>query len=240
MKRRLSRPAFTLFPLLAIFAVLLVLLGALMMMLPRLQAASENTRSQNNLKQIGLAMHNYHDANNHFPADVVNKAGKPLLSWRVLILPYIEQSELYKEFRLDEAWDSDHNKKLLAKMPKIFADPTGKTEDKTVTFYQGIKGPDAFFEDGKKITIVDITDGTSNTIMAAEAEKAVPWTKPVDLVYNQKGKLPAFGGFRPGYFNALFADGSVRGISRKAKEAALRATITRNGGEVINYADLNP
>ncbi len=78
----------------------------------------------NNLKYIGLAMHNYLDANSHFPpAASVDKAGKPLLSWRVMILPYIDQDQLYKQFHLDEPWDSEHNKKLIDKMPQIYASP---------------------------------------------------------------------------------------------------------------------
>src|SRR5262249_30142494 len=87
----------------------------------KVQGAASRTRSANNLKQIGLAMHNYHDVNGAFPpAAVCDKTGKPMLSWRVLILPYIEQDALYKEFKLDEPWDSEHNKKLLAKMPKVY------------------------------------------------------------------------------------------------------------------------
>src|SRR5438093_7201056 len=88
-------------------------------------AANEKEARQtsvNNLKQLALAMHNYHDTYGHLPpAALKNKKGKPLLSWRVALLPFVEEDKLYKEFRLDEPWDSAHNKKLLAKMPKLFA-----------------------------------------------------------------------------------------------------------------------
>src|SRR5262245_59728137 len=78
--------------------------------------------SQNNLKMVRLAMHNFHDAMGRFPAATAYaKNGKPLLSWRVAILPYIEEDALYRQFKLDEPWDSPHNKKLIAKMPKIYA-----------------------------------------------------------------------------------------------------------------------
>ncbi len=88
----------------------------------KVRGAASRTQSQNNLKQIGLAMHNYHATNNMLPPHATyDKNGKPLLSWRVFILPYIEQQDLYKQFHLDEPWDSEHNKKLLAKMPVIYA-----------------------------------------------------------------------------------------------------------------------
>src|SRR5262249_48305784 len=87
------------------------------------QATKNRAASVENLKQIGLAMHNSHAAGGPLPADVVGKNGKVLLSWRVLILPYIEQEALYKKFKLDEPWDSKHNIKLLGDMPKVFASP---------------------------------------------------------------------------------------------------------------------
>ena len=82
---------------------------------------AERARSMNNLRQLMLALHNYHDAHGHFPTDIRDKDGKPLLSWRVHILPYIEQENLYRQFKLDEPWDSEHNKKLVKSMPKVFA-----------------------------------------------------------------------------------------------------------------------
>ena len=88
--------------------------------------AENAARSQciNNLKQIGLAMHNYHAMHKTFPpAYTVDKAGKPLLSWRVLILPYLEQDALYKEFHLDEPWDSEHNRALIDRMPATYRCP---------------------------------------------------------------------------------------------------------------------
>ena len=81
----------------------------------------------NNLKQIGLAMHNYHDRHKSLPsAYTVDKAGKPLLSWRVLILPYLDQEALYKEFHLDEPWDSEHNKPLSAMVVKVYRSPASR------------------------------------------------------------------------------------------------------------------
>ena len=89
----------------------------------KIRNAANRARSSNYLKQLAIVMQTYSDVNNGrlAPAAVFDKDGKPLLSWRVLMLPYLEQDALYKEFHLDEPWDSDHNKKLLEKMPPLFA-----------------------------------------------------------------------------------------------------------------------
>jgi hypothetical protein len=199
----------------------------------KVRQAAARIHSVNNLKQLALAMHNYHDATGQFPPQAVyDKNGKPLLSWRVLILPYIEGDQLFKEFKLDEPWDSEHNKKLLAKMPRVFAmqsQPANATE----TFYQAFTGKGALFDGKQGIKITDITDGTSNTIMFVEAAKAVPWTKPEDLTYDPDKPLPKLGNFFGKGFNAALCDGSVRFISAAIAEANLRALITRNGGEVL-------
>src|SRR5207253_5271036 len=98
-------------------------------------------KSANNLKQLGLAMHNYNNTYNHLPAVAIKDTkGKALLSWRVAILPFVEEEKLYKEFHLDEPWDSAHNKKLLGKMPKLFAPVMGKTKQPHSTYYQVFTG----------------------------------------------------------------------------------------------------
>jgi hypothetical protein len=189
----------------------------------------------NNLKQLALAMYNYESVNGHFPADAVyDKSGKALLSWRVLVLPYIEQDALYKEFHLDEPWDSDHNKKLLEKMPPLFAGTDEAARKEHETHYQTFVGKGAIFDGKKGVKITDITDGTSNTIMLVEAKKAVPWTKPEDVPFDAGKLVPKLGGLFDGIFNAAFADGSVRSLPLTIKEEKLRALITRNGGEVID------
>src|SRR5262249_5499853 len=149
----------------------------------------------------------YHDVNKHFPPQAVySPDGKPLLSWRVLILPYLEKDDLYKEFHLDEPWDSEHNKKLLAKMPKTYAMPGRQEKEPTETFYQGFAGKGAFFDGKQGTKIVDITDGASNTIMVVEAAKAVPWSKPEDIPFDAGKPLPKLGGHFGGVSNAAFCD----------------------------------
>jgi prepilin-type processing-associated H-X9-DG protein len=189
------------------------------------------TRSVNNLKQLGLAMHNYHATTGSFPpAAVFDKDGKALLSWRVLLLPYLEQQNLAKEFHLDEAWDSERNKKLLSRMPKVFdVDLDDKKAGETV--YTALVGKGTVFDGKKGIRVTDITDGTSNTIMLVESAHTVPWTKPEDLEYDADKPLPKLRHLGAG-FNAGFCDGSVRFISTKVPEKTLRVLITRNDGEV--------
>jgi prepilin-type processing-associated H-X9-DG protein len=205
----------------------------------KVRQAAERMRSQNNLKQIALAMHNYHDTFGTFPANAIySKDGKPLLSWRVAILPFIEQDALYRQFHLDEPWDSPHNKELLKQMPPVYAPVQGKKAEPYTTFYQGFVGDGAFFEGKEGIRIADITDGTSNTILVVEAGESVPWSKPADLPFAANNPVPKLGAFYPNGFNAAFCDGSVHFLSRTIEEAVLRALITRNGGEVIDFNKL--
>jgi hypothetical protein len=199
--------------------------------------------SVNNLKQMALAMHNYASANGDAfpPAAITDKDGKPLLSWRVAILPYVEQNNLYQKFRLDEPWDSEHNKKLLDGMPRIYAVPPedGKeaNEKETKTHYRVFHGPGSIFEGTKGIRFADITDGTSNTILIVEAEDAVPWTKPEELPFDPKKDPPKIGLKGAEKVSAAFADGSVHTMNKKIDKDVLKALITRNGGETVTIPD---
>ena len=105
-------------------------------------------KSQNNLKQIGLAMHNYHDVFGKLPSNSMNKSGKAILSWRVHILPFLEEDKLYREFKLDEPWDSENNIKLVSKLPKVYAPVRGRAE-KDQTFYQMFVGKHCMFRTGR-------------------------------------------------------------------------------------------
>jgi prepilin-type processing-associated H-X9-DG protein len=210
------------------------------LLLPAVQSAREAARRAqcvNNLKQIGLAMHNYLSANNTFPKPAItDKDGKPLLSWRVAILPYLEQQELYNKFHLDEPWDSPHNKALINEIPPTYVCPSRANVEPGTTTYQVFVGKGAFFEKDQGTPIAGITDGTSNTIMVVEATDAVPWTSPdSDLEFDPDAKPSLYGAGspHPGGFNALFGDGSVRFIKNSIAVQVFRALITRAGGEVI-------
>jgi hypothetical protein len=205
----------------------------------KVRSSATRVQDTNDLRQLALAMHNYADVNGHFPPHAVySKDGKPLLSWRVLLLPYIEQNALYKEFHLDEPWDSEHNKKLIAKMPRLYAGPDEHAIKAHETFYQVFTGKGSVFDGKKGIRLQDIPDGTSNTLLIVEASESVPWTKPADIAYDPaKQPLPRLGHMVENGFVAAFCDGSVRFITRKIKPATLRNLIIRNDGNVIDFND---
>lgn len=205
---------------------------------PRQEDEQEaRNRSMNNLKMLGLAMHNYASTGGGgptFPPAAISKDGKPLLSWRVALLPHLEQKVLYDKFHLDEAWDSPHNKTLLDQIPAVYAPVITKKDDpKGNTYYQVFFGKGALFEGNEGTRFAAITDGTSNTLMVAEASTSVPWTKPEDLPFDKDKPLPKLGGQFEDGFTVVFADCSGKYIKKSIDDQVLRALITRNGGEVI-------
>jgi RNA polymerase sigma factor (sigma-70 family) len=199
----------------------------------RVADARQRARSGNNLKQLMIAMHNYHDAMDRIPGDITDKNGKPLLSWRVAILPYIEQEKLYKQFKLDEPWDSENNKKLLAQMPPQFR--TGfEPKDTTKTHYQVFAGSGTPFEPGKKITFATIADGTSNTLGIVEAGPPVEWTKPADIAYDPKKAFPKLEGPFKNVLIASLLDGSVFHFKPDLKGEEFRKFVERADGQVVD------
>jgi hypothetical protein len=214
-----------------------------------LEKATQRTRSANNLHQLGVALHSFHDANGQLPAAYsTDGQGKPLLSWRVAILPYIEQGELYKQFHLDEPWDSEHNVKLLDKMPEVYA-PVRPTKEKNVTYYRVFVGWSTALPPGRMrwqggVHITQITDGTSNTLMVVEGAEAVPWTRPdeipfdVDKMWPQFGEVkevPKLGGQFPDGFHAVMCDGSVYFFRKETPPRVLAPLIVRNDGSVVAF-----
>jgi prepilin-type processing-associated H-X9-DG protein len=201
------------------------------------RAAARRAASMNNMKQLMLAMHNYHSAHDHFPpAVVIGPDGKTPHSWRVELLPYLEQADLYNEYKMNEPWDSPANRKVLEACPKIFTFP-GSEAGNTNSAYFALTGPETIMPaEGKGVGIATITDGTSNTIALVETQRDIPWTKPEDIPFDSKQATPKLGGFYPesAGFNVAFADGSVKFIKDSINTFLLRALITKAGGEVIS------
>jgi hypothetical protein len=150
------------------------------------------------------------------------------LSWRVAILPYLDENDLHDRFRYDEPWDSDDNKEWITKLPQVYRSP-GSTALPESTVYLTIRGSDTVFSGKQGIAFGQIIDGSSYTILAVEAgdAMAVPWTKPDDLLNEAHDSVLGLLG-RPDAFWALFADGSVNSISTSIGPDTLRALFTRN------------
>ena len=164
----------------------------------------------NNLKQIGLALDNYHHDHGRFPPSAVySPDGRPLYSWRVLILPYLEQKDLYDEFDLNEAWDSPHNRELLARRPAVY-DSVGIATEPTLTYSQVFVGEGAAFEGRQGTTLADFPDGPERTLLVVEAADPVPWTKPIDLPFMAGTQLPPLGGRFQGEVRGVWLRGCRR------------------------------
>ena len=199
-----------------------------------LQEARDEARrmkSANNLRELGLAVYDYEATNKALPKRASkDKDGKPLLSWRVELLPYLGQAELYNEFRHDEPWDSEHNIKLLQKMPEVFRYPKSQAKP-GMTVYVAPYGAKTIW-DLDIANFLDVADGVSNTIMIAEVadSAAVPWTKPDDFDMTINNLLEVFGCSIAGG-NCAFMDGSVRFVSKTIAEESFKALMTPSGGE---------
>lgn len=208
------------------------------LLLPAVQAAREAARrgqGVNNLKQIALALHNHHDVHRKFPARAATDAGgKPLLSWRVAVLPFLASQALYDRFKLDEPWDSEHNKQLIPLMPSVFQLP-GSAAGDGKTPYLLPAGPGTLNENPNGLRMADVTDGVKNTILCMEArpDRAVIWTRPDDLEVNLQQPLEGLAGARPGGFQAVLGDGVVKFISDNIDLQLLRALFSPAGGEAV-------
>jgi hypothetical protein len=204
--------------------------------------AAGRAQSANHLKQIGLAMHNYHAANGHFPPAVLKGPdGKTPYSWRVALLPYLDEESLFKQYNFNEPWDSAENRRVLEKMPAVFRHPDDTRPDHFTAYFVPVGSDTIFPPGGAGTKVLEVTDGTSNTLLTVEAKRPVPWTKPEDIDVPPAGdpSVPRLGGFWSPGFYAGFADGSVRFLSQAIAPSVLRAILSRNGGEVISADALN-
>ncbi|HEU5116225.1 MAG TPA: DUF1559 domain-containing protein, partial [Isosphaeraceae bacterium] len=209
------------------------------LLLPAVQAAREAARRAqctNNLKMTALAHYSVQDAEGHLPDDIRDDDGKPLLSWRVALLPYIDQQALHDRFHLDEPWDSPHNKELIPLMPAVYKCPSVPEGEPGLTHYLHIVGPGTLYEGDHEPQVAEIRDGPSNTLLVAESKPGVPWTQPADLLFkpdSPQNPLPGAGSPHTQGFNALFADGSVRFLRSVLNPVTFRALITPAGGEIV-------
>lgn len=221
-----------------------------LLVLPAIQQAKEaprRTQCKNNLKQIGLALRNYHDAYLTFPyaGGVTPDAGQ-VCSWRVAIAVYMEAIPWYTWYHLNETWDSAHNSQYQDKCPVAYHCPSHPT-DNHFTAYAMLTGPGTVGGDGLTATkLGDITDGTSQTLMIVEAcGREIIWTEPRDVEVTDESLGVNLPGDRPGHSrgilsshhvggaHGLLADGTVRFFAETMDKTVLKALTTINGGEEV-------
>ena len=202
--------------------------------------AARRTACSNNLHNLALALQNYHDVYGLFPpAYIADANGKPMHSWRVLILPFIEQKNLYALYRFDEPWDGPNNSKLhKIELPILLCPSQTGSRPQVETSYVAVVGPRTIWPDEKTTRISDIVDGASETLLIVECRNSgIHWMEPRDLDYVQMapGINPPRGigisSAHPTLVQAAFADGSVRAIDEDTPPATIRAMLTRNGRE---------
>jgi hypothetical protein len=203
--------------------------------------AERRAKNSDNMRNIGLALFAY-EKNNHkeFPPAAIKdkKTGKQLLSWRVLLLPYLEEGNLFTTIKLDEPWDSEHNRKFWDRMPKTYQLP-GKPNDGK-TYYRAFHGEESFFHNKDFPTrVAAVTDGLSNTIVLADAATPVNWMQPDEIPFrmNQPDLMKHIGDhWGNDSFCALFGDGTIHYLKRSMPPATLEALVTRNGGEAVDFS----
>jgi prepilin-type processing-associated H-X9-DG protein len=232
----------------ACFVVFLLCGGVLVaLLLPAVQAAREaarRTQCNNNLKQIALAFHNYHDTYGTLPpAYIPDENGKPMHSWRVLILPFLEYGWIHEQYNFDEPWDSPGNRALTDMPIPVFTCPSsGDSVDSFQTNYMVITGPGTVFDGAKAAKFADIKDGTSNTLLVVEVTATgTKWAEPVDL--DASTLSPPFstggpgnaGSRHPGGMNAAMCDGSVQFLTGTIAPQTFDALITKAGNEQVVY-----
>ncbi len=215
--------------------------GSLASMLSAIVDPMQAREKQRKFRELALAIHNYESANKVFPPNEAARQpdGQSNLSWRVHILPYIGQKELYLQFHLKEAWDSEHNKKLIEKMPDVFANPISALPPGNVpagyTTFLAPVGQDTIFGGNKPVRMVNVTDGLSNTIMLVEVkpERAVPWTRPIDYEFLPADPAAELAIGSDGQFQCVLADASVLTLPRNLPKETLKHLFQMNDGQVI-------
>ncbi|MCS6864534.1 MAG: DUF1559 domain-containing protein [Gemmataceae bacterium] len=194
--------------------------------------------SANNLRQIGQAFHAAAKSNTDvFPGDITDAHGRPLLSWRVALLPYLGGEELYRQFRLEEPWDSPHNRSLITQMPAIYQPVRGPSTGGE-TFYQRFRGSQTAHDPSGKTHPATIPDGADNTLLVCEAGTPVIWTQPADIPFDPNQPLPSLGGLFNGDFHVLMCDGHVYRFRHDAHQQELKKLIITNDGKKVELEKL--
>ncbi len=201
------------------------------------ESSSRTVNVLNHLKQIGLALHNFHDAYGSFPPPASYVDGEALLSWRVYLLPYLDHAPLYQRFHLNEPWDSEHNMSLLAEMPAIYGSSNSEMNEQGLTQFVVPVADNAAFHGEIGVPIKDITDGSSNTalVLTVTAEHAVPWTKPSDWEVDFSTDLHEWLFAGQSEVTVLMGDGSVQRFDAELTPENLSRFLQHQDGEPVEW-----
>lgn len=229
---------FRLWHLLVAMGLVCVALAVLVPLYRMARLRAQRLESANNLHQIGIALHNYHDVWNTFPpAHVCDASGNPVHSWRVLISPFIQASSFYDRYSFAEPWNGTNNSQLANMLRGCWRAP-GDPKSSVMTSYVAIVGPGTVWPGQQSATLTSIADGTSNTIMVVEISHSdIHWMEPRDLpieeleVWLDPNHKPRLGGEIQGGLVTL-ADGSVRYLPRNVTIKELRALLSPAGNDV--------
>ncbi len=236
--------ASTILIILAISIPVILFCGGMLtsLLLPAVQAgraAARRANCSNNMRQISFAIQAYYDKNGHYPpAFVADKNGKPMHSWRVLLLPYLGEQALYDQYNMHEPWDSPHNIMLANRMPAVYRCPGASNSATNITNYAMLVGPHAISTGPMGRTKAEISDNLAGTIMVVENVGGnINWLEPrdldaetmsFDLCDNSGAEISSD---HPSAVNAIFCDGSVRSLPKGTDADNLKAMTTIDGGE---------
>jgi hypothetical protein len=202
------------------------------------QERVRQARVSEHLSKIGLAFYKYYDAHTVFPAPAsYDTDGKALLSWRVHVLPQLGYEKLYKEFHLNEPWDSEHNIQLVKRMPAVYHSGSYPLTREGKTTFLAPTGKGTMFPSRKPLKMADISDGTSNTILLVEAvpDRAVIWTRPGDLPFDPKKPFAGLVDKKKKSFLVVAADDSVHCLPASMDVKTLIGLFSPAGGEQVRF-----
>jgi prepilin-type processing-associated H-X9-DG protein len=227
-----------------------VLIALLLPAVPSAREAARRMQCSNNLRGIGIEFHNWHEKFKHLPDAITTDEGLPPRSWRIELLPYLEDSTLYDAYDIEQTWDAPDNEPIARTPVKMLRCPSYRNDQdpqqRYFTAYAVVAGNESAFPDGKGLPFRGILDGTSNTLMVAEAcGHNIVWTQPKDLDLQRdeiavngasrtRGRSPSIlSSYHPGGGQVVFVDGSVRFISESIDTSTLEALTTATGGEAV-------
>ena len=224
----------TLVEVLVVIAIVGILAALLIPAVQRSREAASRTMCANNYKQVGIALIRFHDTNQALPPASLSSPGPAKASWRVAILPYLEQNNLYEQFAINEPVNSPTNLKAALITPKVYECPSGSLAAPGTTYHQALVGKNSALSDSRGTRFATFLKGVSGTILTSESKTSLGWASSGDLSFGTDAAslLPNLGGYPHAYgFHALFGDGSVRFVQSTIAADEFRGMASKTGSE---------